>query len=77
MMKEMNKYMKRYNSYPVNIMNASKLTLRLYMALRRFHIAVRDNVSRRLVLSFTHYENTPMQYTGFSSVKNENFISKF
>ena len=52
MMKEMNKYMKRYNSYPVNIMNASKLTLRLYMALRRFHIAVRDNVSRRLVLSF-------------------------
>ena len=46
-MLEMNKYMKRYSNYQVNILVASKLTLKLYLALRRFHGAVRDNVSRR------------------------------
>ena len=49
-MEEMNKYMKRYNSYQENIMVASRLTLRLYLALRKFHCAIRDNVSRRYLL---------------------------
>ena len=50
MMKKMNKYMKRYNSYPVNIMNASKQTLRLFF-LRR-HTALRIFMAQLYVIQF-------------------------
>ncbi|XP_045173745.2 protein unc-13 homolog D-like [Mercenaria mercenaria] len=57
-MEKMNTYKKRYNSYPVNIMLASRQTLRLYFSTRKLHLTIRDNISRRDVfrLNIHHYQ---------------------
>ncbi|XP_060589572.1 protein unc-13 homolog D-like isoform X2 [Ruditapes philippinarum] len=57
-MEKMNKYKKRYNNFSVNIMLASRQTLRLYFSLRKLHSVIRDNISRRELfrLNVFHYQ---------------------
>ncbi|KAL5016347.1 hypothetical protein ScPMuIL_005936 [Solemya velum] len=53
LMFEMDKYQKRYHSYAVNISASSRLTLRLYFAIRKFYSIIRDNISRREIYRLT------------------------
>ncbi|WAR02441.1 BAIP3-like protein [Mya arenaria] len=44
---KMNQYKKRYHNFSVNIMMASRQSLRLYFSVRTLHGVIRENVSRR------------------------------
>ncbi|XP_052229255.1 protein unc-13 homolog D-like [Dreissena polymorpha] len=55
---KMNKYKKKYNNFPANIMMASKLSLRLYNSLRRLFSELIQNVGRRdsFRMLISHYQ---------------------
>ncbi|KAL4223873.1 hypothetical protein ACF0H5_017337 [Mactra antiquata] len=57
-MEKLNKYKKRYNSFPVNILMACKLSLRLYSSLRKLYSVIRENATRRDMFRLTifHYQ---------------------
>ncbi|OWF46560.1 protein unc-13 homolog D-like isoform X1 [Mizuhopecten yessoensis] len=58
LMMEMDRYQRRYHNFPVNVTASSRLSLRVYFAVRKFYNIIRDNISRRDVfrLSISHYQ---------------------
>ncbi|XP_069135091.1 protein unc-13 homolog D-like isoform X2 [Argopecten irradians] len=58
LMMEMDRYQRRYHNFAVNVTASSRLSLRVYFAVRRFYNIIRDNISRRDVfrLSISHYQ---------------------
>ncbi|XP_052799209.1 protein unc-13 homolog D-like [Mya arenaria] len=56
---KMNQYKKRYHNFSVNIMMASRQSLRLYFSVRTLHGVIRENVSRRdsFRLGLSHYQD--------------------
>ncbi|KAK6192756.1 hypothetical protein SNE40_004176 [Patella caerulea] len=56
---EMDRYQTRYHFYPVNIAQSSKLSLQLYLAIRRFYVIARETLTDRDLfrISYSQYQS--------------------